>query len=103
MSLTEAFRDIVVARLGGFLNIAFCDNPYSLTCAIAGLGVDIVGGNVDMDFRSIRPRGVGQSLFTSLIRNSLCPTRGLFGCTSLYLDGEIRQTIEHIVGYRVLT
>ena len=101
--LTEAVGDSVVARPKQFLNITCYDNSYALTCAIAGLRLAPVGENVDRALWGIGPGGVGRSLFTSLIHNSLSPTHGFFDCTSLYLDGELMQTIGHIVGYFVLT
>ena len=102
-SLTAAADDRVVVRLMRFLNSSFYDNSYAMTCTIAGLGLALVGENVDRDFCIIWPGGAGRSLFTSLLRNSLRSMRGFFDCTSLYLDDEVRNTLEHIVGYCVLT
>ena len=101
-SLTEAVGDGVVARLEN-LNIAFYDNSYVLAFAIAGSGLSRVCGNVDRAFWSIGLGGVCRSLFTSLIRNPLSPRRSFFDCTSLYLEDDLGKTIDHIIGYSVLT
>ena len=102
MSLTDDVGDIVFARQKRIPNIAFYDNSYASTCAIDGLRLDLVDGNVDRDFWSIRSGGVVRSLFTSLKHNSEIPARGFFDFASLYLDGELRKTHAHIAGYCVL-
>ena len=40
---------------------------------------------------------------TSLIRNEMSPMRGFFDFTALYLDDELRKTLEHLIGFKVLT
>ena len=63
----------------------------------------LLGENVARAFWPIGSGGVGQSLFTTLIHNAINPTRGFFDCTSMYLDDELRKTLERIIGYCVLT
>ena len=89
-------------RLVGFLNTTFYDNEYAFRCTIAGLSMALLGENVDRACWAIGSGGAGQSLFATLIRNAINPMRGFFDCTSLYLDDELRKTLEHIVGYCVL-
>ena len=45
----------------------------------------------------------GGSLFTTLINIALSPMRTFFDCAALYRHDEVRGTLEHIVGYKVLT
>ena len=63
----------------------------------------LVGRNVGRAFWTIGGGGVGKSLFTSLIRNAMSPMRGFFDFTALYLDDELRKTLEHLIGFKVLT
>ena len=92
-----------VGRLRAFLDTTFYDNAYALKCTIAGISIALVGENVDRAFWTIGGGGVGQSLFTTLINSALSPMHTFFDCTSLYQDDELRKTLEHIVGYKVLT
>ena len=57
-----------------------------------------MGQNVDRAFWSIG-KGVGQSLFSTLIHNAMIPMRGFCDCTSLYMVDELRKTLEHNVWY----
>ena len=102
-TLTDEIEIDSHRRLVGFLNTTFYDNEYAFRCTIAGISMALLGENVDRAFWTIGSGGVGQSLLTTLIRNAISPMRGFFDCTSLYLDGELRKTMGHIVGYFVLT
>ena len=44
-----------------------------------------------------------QSLFTTLLNSALSPTHAFFHCAPIYREGELRKTLEHIVGYNALT
>ena len=90
-------------RLRPFLRSTFYGNADALCCNIAGLSMALIGRNVDRDSWTIGGGGVGQSLFTSLIHNAMSPMHGFFDCTALYLDDEIRETLEHLIGFEVIT
>ena len=91
------------ARLSTFLGSTFYSNSEALSCTMAGLAIALIGENVDRAFWTIGAGGVGQSLFTSLIHNALAPTHGFFDCTALYLDDELRKTLEHLIPFKILT
>ena len=90
-------------RLMKFLSSTFYKNSEALSCTIAGLSIAIIGENVDRAFWTIGSGGAGKSLFTSLIHNAMAPTRGFFDCASLYLDDELRKTLEHLIPFKILT
>ena len=91
------------ARLSAFFGIASYSNSEAVSCTISGLSIALIGENADRAFWTIGPGGVGQSLFTSLIHNAMAPTHGFFDCAALYLDDELRKTLEHLIPFKILT
>ena len=85
-------------RLVGLPNTTFYDKEYAFRCTSAGLSIALLDGNVDRACWTIGSGGVGQSLFATLIHNAINPMRVFPECTSMYLDDELRKTLEHIVG-----
>ena len=90
------------ARLSAFLGSAFYSNSEALSCTISGLAIAMIGENADRAFWTIGSGGAGKSLFTSLIHNAMAPTRGFLDCTALYLEDELRKTIDRLIPFKIL-
>ena len=101
--LSEPVLESALSRVWEFLRTTFTGNAWALECTIAGIALALMGQNVDRAFWSIGKGGVGQSLFSTLIHNAISPMHGFFDCTSLYMDDELRKTLENSVGFCVNT
>ena len=102
-TLTEKICAESYARVVKFLETTFCNNAWALQCTIAGISLALMGENVDRAFWTIGGGGVGQSLFTTLINNSISPKSGFFDFSALYMDGDVRKFLEQLVGPRAWT
>ena len=63
----------------------------------------LLGENVDRAFWTLGPGGVGQSLFTTLIHNDISPNARILRLYIAVPRWRTQKTLEHIVGFRVLT